>query len=279
MSTIIRNYDNKNQVIIDGQNDTLSLTYFNLLKLSKGEKFEETLESFESVYVVLSGNCDIEVDGQTFADVGQREDVWSGNADSVYVPVGSVARIHANQDDTEIAVAGGYCEQPYAPFRIRPDEVEMVEVGSSETKSRRRIYHILGQNAEGRAGRLLVSELYADEGCWSGYPPHKHDEERGDEESQHEELYHYRFRPDNGFGAQLTFQPDGSSQCFMTRHGDTYLLDKGYHPTVASPGHEGYIFTVLVGKHRRSLIQHFKEEHRHLMDKIPGIQAMRDKFK
>ena len=279
MSTIIRNYDNENRAIVDGQNETLSLTHFNLLKLSEGEGFEETLEPFESVYVVLSGNCDIEVDGQTFADVGQREDVWSGNADSVYVPVGSVARVHANQDDTEIAVAGGYCEQTYAPFRIRPDEVEMVEVGSSETKSRRRIYHILGQNAEDRAGRLLVSELYADEGCWSGYPPHKHDEERGDEESEHEELYHYRFRPESGFGAQLTFQPDGSSQCFMTRHGDTYLLDKGYHPTVASPGHEGYIFTVLVGKHRRSLIQHFKEEHRHLMDKIPGIQAMRDKFK
>ena len=51
----------------------------------------------------------------------------------------------------------------------------MVDVGSSETHSQRRIFHILGQNGQGRAGRLLVSELYADDGCWNGYPPHKHD--------------------------------------------------------------------------------------------------------
>ena len=59
----------------------------------------------------------------------------------------------------------------------------MVEVGSADTHSRRRIFHILGQNAAGRAGRLLVSELYGDAGCWSGYPPHKHDMERAPEET------------------------------------------------------------------------------------------------
>ena len=64
-----------------------------------------------------------------------------------------------------------------------------------------------------------------------------------------------------------------------TRHGDTFLVDRGYHPAVASPGHEGYIFTILVGRHQRPLIQSFEPAHRHLMDKLPGIQAMRDKFR
>ena len=58
-----------------------------------------------------------------------------------------------------------------------------------------------------------------------------------------------------------------------------FLLDKGYHPTVTSPGHEEYIFTILVGKTRRGLVQNFKEEHRHLMRGIPGIQDMVNKFK
>lgn len=154
----------------------------------------------------------------------------------------------------------------------------MVEVGSIDTNSRRCIYHILGQNAEGRAGNLLVSELYADKGCWSGYPPHKHDEERGDEESAFEEINHYRFIPKTGFGAQIAFQPDGSSRAFMTRTGDTFLLDRGYHPTVTSPGHRGYIFTIIVGKNRRSLIQHFSDDHNYLMEEIPGLQDMVDKF-
>ena len=160
----------------------------------------------------------------------------------------------------------------------------MVEVGSRDTHSRRRIFHILGQNAAGRAGNLLVSELYGDDGCWSGYPPHKHDTENPPEETDFEEIYHYRYRPENGFGAQFCYEDQTGAgatapQVVMTRHGDTFLIDRGYHPTVRAPGHEGYIFTILVGRRQRSLVQSFELQHRHLMAKIPGIQAMRDKFK
>ena len=264
---------------MDGKSGILSLIYFNLLRLRKGQDFQQKVNGFETLYVVLSGNCDIEVNGERFQNVGQRKDIWSGNADSVYATTGAIVNIHSNHDETEIAVAGGRSSQEFPPFRILPEEVDMVDVGSNETKTRRRIFHILGQNAVGRAGNLLVSELYADEGCWSGYPPHKHDEERGSEETAFEELYHFRFLPETGFGAQIVYQPDGFSQCFMTRNGDTFLLDRGYHPTVTSPGHEEYIFTVLVGKYQRSLIQHFKEEYQYMMEKFPGIQAMRDKFK
>lgn len=279
MPALIRSYGNKKQPIVDGKSGILSLIYFNLLRLRKGQDFQLKVEGFETLFVVLSGNCTIEVNKTKFKDIGQRKDIWSGNADSVYATTGAIAKIHSNHDRTEIAMAGGRCSQKYPPFRIPPEEIDMVDIGSNETKSHRRIFHILGQNALGRAGNLLVSELYADEGCWSGYPPHKHDEERGDEETAFEELYHFRFRPDNGFGAQFAFQTDGSSQCFMTRHGDTFLLDRGYHPTVTSPGHEEYIFTVLVGKHQRSLIQSFKNDYQYLMARFPGIQAMRDKFK
>jgi 5-deoxy-glucuronate isomerase len=197
----------------------------------------------------------------------------------VYAGSGAAVRLRANQDGTEVAVAGGACEKMYPPFRVPPDEVEVVDVGSLATHSHRRIFHLLGQNGQGRAGNLLISELYCDPGCWSGYPPHKHDEDQGTAETNHEETYHYRFRPENGFGGQLCFQPDGSSQCFMTRHGDTFLLDRGYHPTIASPGHEEYIFTILVGKSQRGLVQNFKEDYRYLLSQIPGVQDMVNKFK
>ena len=65
----------------------------------------------------------------------------------------------------------------------------------------------------------------------------------------------------------------------MTRNGDTFAFRKGFHPTVTSPGHRSYIFTVLVGIHQRSLIQNFDRQHRYLMDKIPGISDMVSKFK
>lgn len=284
MPAFIRDYDNHNHPIIEAGMSIVPRTYFNLVRLNKGQTYAACLEGFESVYVVLSGQADITVNGQRFASVGQRNDIWSGKADSVYAPADAHVAVAAVQDATEIAVAGGQCDTHYQPFRVTPEEVEMVEVGSSETHSRRRIFHILGHNAIGRAGNLLVSELYADGGCWSGYPPHKHDQDRtnsdgGVEETGFEEVYHYRFNPPTGFGAQLIFQPDGTEECYRTRNGDTILIDKGFHPTVTSPGHAEYIFTILVGRTQRSLVQYFKEEHRHLMSQIPGIAAMREKFK
>jgi 5-deoxy-glucuronate isomerase len=279
VAKLLRHSPNRNQPLVGPEPDVLSLAYFHLIRLRSQEAFVHQLSGFESVFVVLCGNCVVTVDGREFSDVGRRQDIWSGKADSVYVPSGAHVRVVSCADNTEIAIAGGRCDQPFQPFRVLPEEVEMVEVGSLATHSRRQIFHILGHNARGRAGNLLVSELYSSGGCWAGYPPHKHDTENPPEETCFEELYHYRFRPENGFGVQLVFNDDGTSECYMTRSGDTFLIDKGNHPNVTSPGHEEYIFTVLVGKHQRSLIQNFKEEYRYLIAEIPGIVAMRDKFK
>ncbi|MGZ2486250.1 5-deoxy-glucuronate isomerase [Rhizobium pisi] len=265
--------------IVDTSSKTLDLIYFDLVMLASNEQDTRQLLTHESLYVVLSGRVDIEVDDIMFEAVGRRADIWGGDADSVYAPVGAKVRISAHGGPAEVAIAGGLCDTPYAPFRVTPDEVDAVNVGSSDTHSQRRIVHLLGQRQNGRCGNLLVSELYAGEGCWSGYPPHKHDTEDGDAETRHEELYHYRFQPETGFGSQITYDEDGPVKILMTRHGDTFLLDRGYHPTATSPGHRGYIFTILVGKHRRGLIQRFDPAHQHLTKTIPGIDAMRDKFK
>jgi len=279
MKKLIRQFDNRNRPIVDAGDATVPHIHFNLIRLPRGGRYATDLAAVETVWVVLEGNADIRVDRRVFANVGRRETLWSGKADSVYAGIGSRVSVESNQDRTEIAVAGGTCAVAFEPFRIAPGDVEAVDVGSSATKSHRRIEHILGQNAAGRAGNLLVSELYCEEGCWSGYPPHKHDEENPPDETAFEELYHYRFQPGNGFGGQFWFDGKGEPEAFMTRNGDTFAFAGGYHPTVTSPGHAEYIFTVLVGNERRSLIQNFHGEYRHLMDRIPGIAGMREKFK
>lgn len=279
MPSIIRAYDNKNQPIIPGRKRPVPRTYFNLLRLFKDETVSFSLADFESVAVVLSGTIDIVVNGIAFKEVGQRKDIWYGNADSVYIPTAAKVNVTARSSSAEIAVAGGRWTTPMEPFRIPPEEEVIVEVGSLETHSRRRICHILGKNTEGRTGNLLVSELYAEPGCWSGYPPHKHDEDLGDKETRFEEVYHYRFRPENGFGVQVVFQPNGKERLFRTLHGDTVLINKGYHPTVTSPGHAEYIFTILVGITTRSLVQNFKEEYHYLTKEIPGIDTMVNHFR
>lgn len=282
MPRLIRAFDNQNRPLVAPRGEVTALSYFNLLRLRAGESHTLEVPGCELLCVVLSGKADIAAGGTTFEQVGRRANIWDGLADSVYCGTSPRVTVRAQRDGTEVAVAGGACTQPFAPFRILPEEIEMVEVGSHDTHSRRRIFHILGQNGAGRAGNLLVSELYGDAGCWSGYPPHKHDTERPPDETDFEEIYHYRYRPENGFGAQFCYQSDGGGtepEVVMTRHGDTFLIDRGYHPTLRAPGHEGYIFTILVGRHQRSLVQFFEPTHTHLLAKIPGIQAMRDKFR
>jgi len=280
MFSQIKSYENNNEAIVDSKLDDscLSRTYFNLVKLKQGENYKFSLASYETVNVVMTGTVDIVVDGEKFNSVGVRKDIWSGQADSVYAPIGVEVEIHCVSDAAEIAVAGGHTDEKYTAFRITPEEVDMVDVGSNDTHSRRRIYHILGQNGAGRSGKTLVSELYCDPGCWSGYPPHKHDDDR-EGETDHEEVYHYRFNPGTGFGGQFCYDDDGKCEVYRTENGDTVLISAGYHPTVTSPGHQEYIFTILVGKTERSLVQHFHADQQDLMDAIPGIASMREKFK
>jgi 5-deoxy-glucuronate isomerase len=269
-------FDNENRPVFVG-NEPVDRIYFNLIKLGAAEVYRYRLHQFETVVVPMAGTCDVTIDGEVFSNLGGRSSVWDGKADSIYAgPDAEVVMVPRNA--CEIAIAGGLWDGHTAAFRIRPEDVDVVEVGSNETKSRRRIFHILGQNGAGRAGNLLVSELYANEGCWSGYPPHKHDTDQPGE-TAHQELYHWRFDPPIGFGAQLWYTAHGDAAAYTTRQGDTFAFSAGYHPTVTSPFHKSYIFTILVGKTQRSLIQNFDGTYRHLMDLIPGIAAMREKFK
>lgn len=275
---LIRGFDNRNQPILPGGARITPHIYFNRVKLAAGETLELSIPGFETMLVVQTGAVDITVDGETFAGVGGRADIWSGMADSVYAGSGAATTLKGGPQGAELVIAGGTCDTRYPPFRVTPDEVDIVDVGSPETHTHRRICHVLGQNGVGRAGNLLISELYCDAGCWSGYPPHKHDTD-GDGESNHEEVYHYRFRPENGFGGQYWFEDGGEPTVHMTRDGDTFAFSSGYHPTITSPGHEEYVFTILVGISQRSLVQNFKQEYRHLMAMFPGVQDMVDKFK
>ncbi len=274
-------FDNRNQAIVDLHDETTPLAYFNDVRLKRGETFSYQLEEYESVNVLATGTCTFEVDGSRFENVGQRTHLWDGKPDSVYAPVNGKVTMTCVSDEAEIFIAGGQCETRYEPFRVTPAEVDKVQYGSDETKTHRRILHVLGQKQRDRTGRLLVSELFTvGAGGWSGFPPHKHDEDRGSEETAFEEVYHFRFNPDHGFGAQFAYPtPESYGPVYRIKNGSTVLLEGGYHPSVAAPGYEMYYFTILVGKTSHSLVQFFEPEHAYQVRTIPGIMDMVNKFK
>ncbi|MCR9122935.1 MAG: 5-deoxy-glucuronate isomerase [Phyllobacteriaceae bacterium] len=274
-------YDNKNRPIVDADDATVPLNYFNIVKLEPGQAFDYQVPGYETCIVPATGTVDVEVEGFSATDLGGRgEDVWDGEPEGVYVPVGARATIVA-KTKTEVFVAGAKFDEVLEPFAVRSDELDLVQYGSDETKTHRKIKHILGQKQHGKVGRLLVSELFTvGQGGWSGFPSHKHDTDRLPDETRHDETYNFRFRPKHGSGVQMLQREDGvPGDAYHIVDGSTICLDRGYHPCAVLPGYEMYYFTILGGLSQRSLVQYFQPTHAYQIETVPGIKDMIAKFK
>jgi len=279
-------HDNKNKPIVDVDHDLVPLNYFNIVNLKKGETFDYAVSGYETCVVPATGTVDVDVEGAGFAKLGNRGiDVWDGEPEGVYVPSGAKTRLTCVSDTAEVFIAGAKYDKVLEPFDVRKAEIDLVQYGSDDTKTHRKIKHILGANQHDKVGRLLVSELYTvGAGGWSGFPSHKHDTDRTENgeqiETRHDETYNFRFKPNKGSGLQMLQREDnepGDSYHIMDR--STILIDKGYHPCCALPGYEMYYFTILGGLSQRSLKQYFQPTHAEQLHTIPGIMDMVAKFK
>lgn len=274
-------HDNQNRPIVDADDARVPYVYFNILRLKAGDTFDYRTPGYETCVVPATGTVTVETAGETFAAIGQRgADVWDGEPEGVYVPSDTGARITA-LTDTETFIAGAKFAETLRPFAVRAHEIDKVQYGSDDTKTHRKIKHILGAAYHDRVGRLLVSELYTvGAGGWSGFPSHKHDTDRLPEETRHDECYNFRFRPNYGSGLQMLQRVDnepGEAYHIMDR--STVLIDRGYHPCCVLPGYEMYYFTILGGQSQRSLKQYFQPTHAAQLQTIPGIMDMVAKFK
>jgi 5-deoxy-glucuronate isomerase len=279
-------HDNQNKPIVDIDDLTVPLNYFNIVKLKAGEAFEYQVPGYETCIVPATGTVDVSVEGVAFAALGNRtQDVWDGEPEGVYVPVGAKVTMVATRD-SEVFIAGARYDKVLDPFDVRVAELDKVQYGSDDTKTHRKIKHILGTKYHGKVGRLLVSELFTvGQGGWSGFPAHKHDTDRKDAdgtiiETRHDETYNFRFRPNHGSGVQILQREEGKpGDAYQLLDGSTIMIDKGYHPCAVMPGYEMYYFTILSGLSQRSLVQYFQPTHAYQIETIPGIKDMVAKFK
>lgn len=275
-------FNNHNCAIVDVEDSTVPLNYFNIVKLTKGQAFEYKVPGYETCIVPATGTVDVDVEGFKATSLGGRsEDVWDGEPEGVYVPSGATAEMICLSEMVEVFVAGAKFDQVLDPFSVRTDEIDLVQYGSDDTKTHRKIKHILGQKQHGKVGRLLVSELFTvGAGGWSGFPSHKHDTDRLPIETRHDETYNFRFKPNWGSGVQMLQREDNKpGEAYHIMNGSTICLDNGYHPCCVLPGYEMYYFTILGGLSQRSLVQYFQPTHSYQVETIPGIKDMIAKFK
>src|SRR5271165_3090002 len=114
----IPHYDNHNRPLVDVNDASTPLAYFNRVSLKSGEQFVSTVPGYETCLAPAHGTIDVEVSGngvasKSFDAVGGRASVWDGEPSAVYVPVGSTARFVCRSPTTEVFIAGARFDQSF----------------------------------------------------------------------------------------------------------------------------------------------------------------------
>jgi 5-deoxy-glucuronate isomerase len=240
----------------------------------------------ETALIWLGGKA--EVDG--FGVVGERDGVFSGLPSALLLPPGSSYHLEA-RTPLQLAQVSAPAERGVEPRIIRPEDIRVEIRGKGVTE--RKIHWILSEKEP--AARLLLVEVLTPAGHWSTYPPHKHDEDKPGVERALEELYFYRFNPEQGFAFQGIYtrrfpnppprpspsRGEGEGEPYPSmgdeeetqelnvsiraRNEDLVLVPRGYHVVSAAPGYDCYYLNAMAGAVREWLFT-TDPEHEWLMD-------------
>ena len=225
-----------------------TLLDFGYLILADGETFELATGDREFLAVLLGGRGAFTVNGQAFASVGGRPNVFSGKPHAVYLPCESKATVAA-QGRLEIGLVSAPSDLKTAPYVIGPDRVTSAAFGAANfSRSLHQILTMAGQ-PDLPARRLIVGETYTPSGNWSTYPQHRHEKDDLPREAYHEELYFFKVSPADGFGITRYYN-DEMDTGYVIRDNTILMAPKGYHTVVSAPGYTTYYLWALAGNHR-----------------------------
>ncbi len=220
---------------------------FKVIALEPGESTVGGEDGREACLIVLSGKCDVDVDGQHFENIGGRMSVFEdASPAAVYAPAGANYVITA-RTKLELAIGSAPGESGGEARLISSDAISRETRG--EGANTRYVRNILPETE--RADSLLIAEVITPGGNWSSYPPHKHDRLAPPEESSLEEIYYHRLNPVQGFAFQRVYTDDRSlDETVCVEDGDVVLVPRGYHPVGAPHGYDLYYLNIMAGPKR-----------------------------
>ncbi len=236
-----------NTLVKPGEMQFIELDIF---KGQKGDDYNLNSQDYEIGLVILTGKCNVEINGEKYSYIGTRRNVFDGNAYAFYIPNNKEVKIEA-LEPLEVAICKTKVKTEEEVKLIKPSDVMVRDVGVYNW--RRDVKDIIDGRI--KAKRLLIGETINPPGNWSSYPPHKHDTDNYPEEVRMEEVYFYRVNPPSGFGLQRVYTEEGDiNEVFLIENDSLLLIDKGYHPVVAAPGYQLYYLWILAGEIRESIM-------------------------
>ena len=97
-----------------------------------------------------------------FKNIGNRKtDVWDGEPECIYIPCNQEVKIKCVSRNCELFIAGAKYDKILEPFVIRSNEIDLVQYGSDETKTHRKIKHLLGQTKSESWEIISLRTLYS----------------------------------------------------------------------------------------------------------------------
>jgi 5-deoxy-glucuronate isomerase len=240
-------------VSIDPDGAGWSYSGLRIVELAAGGSIGFDTGADEVLVLPLAGSAVVDCDGETAELVG-RSSVFDGVTDFAYAPRDAHVCV-TSADGGRFAVPSARANRRLA-FRHVPASATSVEMRGAGQCSRQ-VNNIATPDVLD-ADSLIVCEVLTPAGNWSSYPPHKHDEDRHDEdggavESELEEIYYFEVADGPGgpgVGYQRVY---GTAQrpidlLAEVRTGEVVLVPHGWHgPSMAAPGYDLYYLNVMAG--------------------------------
>jgi 5-deoxy-glucuronate isomerase len=222
---------------------------FEVFHLKAGQTVSRDAGDREQCIVIVEGRGSFTAGDTEIGELGERLSVFDRTPPAaLYVPNGKGWSVTATTD-LVIGIGSAPATSGHDVRVIRPEDIVTVERGQGANK---RLIHNIMMEDQDWADSLLLTEVYTPQGNWSSYPPHRHDESKGEESTYLEETYYHRLNPKQGFAIQRVYTDDRSlDETISFRDGEVVLVPKGYHPVGAPYGYDLYYLNVMAGPERK----------------------------
>lgn len=244
--------------IITDRNSVLTYAELDFLKLADGQSYTVTELGKEFALIILYGKCDVTGKDFAFQNVGHRQNVFDGPAETVYVGKDTEFTVTGKGGDVKIAVAKAPADKYFKPQYVSVGEIKTKDLGKGSYQ--RFAAFNLPETVD--ANLLYIGEFWVNDGNWASFPPHKHDVDNMPMEGFLDEIYYFEFDKPQGFGVQMVYSKDGDiNEAYKVITGDMVEVPKGYHPFSVAPNYKNYCLWIMAGKNR-GIFCTTEEEHK-----------------
>lgn len=186
---------------------------------------DESLSFFEEekevAVLLLEGALEFEWNGNKAE--GKRRNVFDDMPFCLHIPAKTKV-ICTVKGKTQFLVQKAVNRAEFEPVLFKQEDFSEVRAGDGfmENTSTRLIRTIFDYKSAPYSN-MVLGEVIADQGRWSSYPPHHHDQP---------EVYYYKFDKPQGFGCAMV-----DDQAYKVYDHSYITIDGGYsHPPVYSAG-------------------------------------------